>query len=72
MHEEKAGKGKRENYAIADLNKDTIIFHIKNIASEKDSMSLFFFKAWASKVKILMSVKTYIYVYRGAVLYHNR
>lgn len=54
VHGEKSGRGRRENYAIADLNKDTINFHIKNIASEKDSMSLFFLKAWASKVRTPM------------------
>ena len=41
MHGEKAGKGRRENYAIADLNIDTINFHLKNIAPEKDSMPFF-------------------------------
>lgn len=41
MHGEKAGRRRRENYAITDLNKDMIIFHIKNIAPVKDSMLFF-------------------------------
>ena len=41
MHGGKAGRGKGENYAIADFNIDTINFHIKNIAPEKDLMPFF-------------------------------